>query len=131
MRKTLLVLMVSLLITACGPAAPNPHAEGVLLALADSINTKDYEAIRAHFLPDASFQIEDISWSMETVDMFIDMIKTWGPYYEFTDFVITGDEVEFQWFIKEPATEVSCLGKVTMEGEKITYLERSGCDYGK
>jgi hypothetical protein len=132
MKRALLMLVLLGMICACGPPAPNPHAEVVLLGFADAINNQDLETARTYFAPDADVRFEGATWSVEGVDGWMDWAGTWGPYYEFSNFVIDGNDVEFDWLFREMLIDdLDCTGNVTMEGDKIASMRMTGCDYDK
>lgn len=132
MKKLPILLILICWVVACGPAAPNPNAEEVLLAFAEAINNQDFESARTYFSPDADVRFDGATWPVEGVDGWMEWASTWSPNYEFGDFVITGDEVEFQWLFEEMLIdELNCIGNATMEGDKIAFLRMTSCDYPK
>lgn len=135
MKKLLIIVPGLLFLTACGaskPQGPNPHAEDVLLAFAEAINSQDFETARTYFSQEADVRFEGATWPVEGVSGWMDWASTWNPQYEFSEFVITGDEVEFQWVFEEMMMDtLNCVGNAVMDGEKITYLRMTGCDYPK
>jgi hypothetical protein len=122
MRKISLLLCIAGLISACGPPEPNPHAEEVLLAFAEAINNQDYETARTFVTPDATARVEGSTTPKTDMEYWISGAEFKSEYYEFSDFVITGNNVEFRWFYKVMGIEENCVGNATLKGEKIDSL---------
>lgn len=106
--------------------APNPHAEAVLLAFAEAVNTLDYE--RAKTLCSEYCQIKGKRPAVNLDSWFI-WVKRYEEIYAFSDFVVSGNNVEFNWYWESTFSgKTMCQGTATMEEDKILYLEGLNCE---
>ena len=106
--------------------APNPHAEAVLLAFAEAVNTLDYE--RAKTLCSEDCIIRG-SGPGESLDSWFICAEKYEFIYAFSDFAVSGDNVEVNWYWEDTFQEKTmCQGTATMEEDKILYLEGLNCE---
>jgi hypothetical protein len=110
---------------------PNPFVEEVLFAYVAVINEKDWEKAKTflsedHSLP--SYIGDGGGGEPYSLLTWIQFPENAHNLYEVSDFVVNGNEVEFKWWkISEDGKE-PCKGVVTMEEDKIAFLQISLCD---
>ena len=112
---------------------PNPHAEEVLLAVAEAMTTQDYTKARTFFSEDITTEFDSEAWGAKDFNAWFTEAARFGESYEFNEFVVAADEVEFKWFVNVPwvgtdqSDNYKCYAYATMEEDKILTLRVIGC----